>query len=702
MSKAKKKSGSVGSLRLKGWRKFKDEIKVDLGRVNFLLGPNNAGKTSFLSLFQFISKMTDANWPRSVPGEVVSAVAPNLDEVLYRGTTSCSVEFVLDQSLAKRNVLLDIRDYTSSFELKRREDSLSIKNLYLGSEEFRYHFLTEHGTWFYDQSTQVTTVLLMDTSSGRLRTVDEIYELLSDLGGQVLSRLSSIPGFRIEAGAHALLTGLMSDPKLEVDWLFDFFLGIGRHDYQSLGTLTVKSGVWRVVLSSRLTLEVVHEVSDPDEWEQGDGEPAWDLLSYADRKRSYLELRGHLFWMNFKAWPDEIKGGEDDCWSAFLSASLPANQGRFKEELVTLFSEWRNVVEHSFTIREHFHEFVDAVKGNNALSEFLESSHQLLDFARSGFLPSPLSVTNSSEVPESDFAAHALGWNSEIGETLDEQRLWQTMQDLARHDVFGGVRFKVHWVSPTTDKVLSWIPKESMEFNHLLDRKERSSFNWFMEKKVEWEFELSRCLIYLGIAGGFKIMRRAKGAAHQLELSELAVDTIALYSSIHEIRKGHNAQFKEGGKGVLAPVKMGPSELGRAANSVIRLMMSLMDLKIGQRYESSPLFVVLEEPSAFMHPRIASRFTDVVRHLAEILDLVVFVETHSEYMVRQLSTSRLKGDDLDDVRIHYFGAPGKEAVMPIRVDRDGVFNPAIPEGFLDKSSSMLREQRELKRNRKTK
>ena len=182
MSKAKKKSGSVGSIRLKGWRKFKDEIQVDLGRVNFLLGPNNAGKTSFLSVFQFISKMTDANWPRLVPGEVVSAVAPNLDEVLYRGTKSCSVEFVLDQSLAQRNVLLDPTDYYSSFELNRSFDSLSIKDLILGSEEFRFHFFTDYQKWMGDYVLDGTTLLLMDTSRGKSRKVDEMYELLSDLG----------------------------------------------------------------------------------------------------------------------------------------------------------------------------------------------------------------------------------------------------------------------------------------------------------------------------------------------------------------------------------------------------------------------------------------------------------------------------------------------------------------------------------------
>ena len=136
---------------------------------------------------------------------------------------------------------------------------------------------------------------------------------------------------------------------------------------------------------------------------------------------------------------------------------------------------------------------------------------------------------------------------------------------------------------------------------------------------------------------------------------------------------------------------------GRGVRQVVAVALHL--IRIACDGKSGAKVVALEEPTAFLHPRLASEFTGLIRELADVLGLTIIIETHNEYMIRQLSTDRLNGDTLEDVRIHYVGAQGDDYVLPIRVDRDGVFNPGIPEGFLDKSSAMQREQRQLKKKR---
>ena len=71
------------------------------------------------------------------------------------------------------------------------------------------------------------------------------------------------------------------------------------------------------------------------------------------------------------------------------------------------------------------------------------------------------------------------------------------------------------------------------------------------------------------------------------------------------------------------------------------------------------------------------------------------VETHNEYMIRQLQTARIKGESLSDVSIHYFDGETGD-VTRMNVEESGRIDPPIPEGFLDKSQTMMREQSSIK------
>lgn len=127
--------------------------------------------------------------------------------------------------------------------------------------------------------------------------------------------------------------------------------------------------------------------------------------------------------------------------------------------------------------------------------------------------------------------------------------------------------------------------------------------------------------------------------------------------------------------------------LGRGSRLVLQSIMAMFEASL----RPSPTLVILEEPSAFLHPSLASKFTDVLRFAAEQFDVQVIVETHNEYMVRQLQTSRIKGEDLLDVTVHYFDGESGD-VTRLLVEESGRIDPPIPEGFLDKSQSMMREQ----------
>ena len=127
--------------------------------------------------------------------------------------------------------------------------------------------------------------------------------------------------------------------------------------------------------------------------------------------------------------------------------------------------------------------------------------------------------------------------------------------------------------------------------------------------------------------------------------------------------------------------------LGRGSRLVLHSLLALFEASLRSR----PTLVILEEPSAFLHPSMASKFTDVLRFAAQEFDVQVVVETHNEYMIRQLQTARIKGESLSDVSIHYFDGETGD-VTRMNVEESGRIDPPIPEGFLDKSQTMMREQ----------
>lgn len=135
--------------------------------------------------------------------------------------------------------------------------------------------------------------------------------------------------------------------------------------------------------------------------------------------------------------------------------------------------------------------------------------------------------------------------------------------------------------------------------------------------------------------------------------------------------------------------------LGRGSRHVIQCLLACFEAYL----TAEGAVVILEEPSAFMHPEMAEKFTEVIRFVAVQFGVQIVVETHNEIMIRSLATAKLEKNLDDDVCIFYLDqreGDDTSIVKKIRVTEDGRFEPALPDGFLDKAAKMRRTQRRLR------
>lgn len=88
------------SLTVKGYKSIADQT-VPIAELNILIGQNGAGKTNFISLFEFLKDIIDANLQYTVKK------AGGADQILYYGSrTTRTMEVVLDFSYNLYNLRL--------------------------------------------------------------------------------------------------------------------------------------------------------------------------------------------------------------------------------------------------------------------------------------------------------------------------------------------------------------------------------------------------------------------------------------------------------------------------------------------------------------------------------------------------------------------------------------------------------------------
>ena len=146
----------------------------------------------------------------------------------------------------------------------------------------------------------------------------------------------------------------------------------------------------------------------------------------------------------------------------------------------------------------------------------------------------------------------------------------------------------------------------------------------------------------------------------------------------------------------------------------LNLLMLLLILSFNPKYkglytDSSSIYYYLNEPEISLHPAwqstISRLFIDKIRKKVSLNSEwfkttedyqkikgnhprrnTVFIETHSEYLIRGLQVEAAKAKLTDEVQILYFD--GKGGVKPINLNKDGSLTDSFGPGFYDESERL--------------
>lgn len=114
----------------------------------------------------------------------------------------------------------------------------------------------------------------------------------------------------------------------------------------------------------------------------------------------------------------------------------------------------------------------------------------------------------------------------------------------------------------------------------------------------------------------------------------------------------------------------------------------------GAEERPSTVFL-LEEPESNLHPSFQSKLAELIVESASLFNIQFIVETHSEYLIRNLqyltATKKIKPRD---TKIYYFHQPGSEDFKEspyrvIEIKEDGRLSNEFGEGFFDEIPRLL-------------
>lgn len=130
----------------------------------------------------------------------------------------------------------------------------------------------------------------------------------------------------------------------------------------------------------------------------------------------------------------------------------------------------------------------------------------------------------------------------------------------------------------------------------------------------------------------------------------------------------------------------------------------LRDQKFSRVLDRKRIFgtLLVEQPELHLHPALQSLIGWLFAEIANYVDYSIFIETHSEHLIRKLQVLIAKGElTREKIGVWHFGKDkGKTVVKRMEIDENGLFKEDWPDGFFDDSTDLTMELFEALRKRK--
>jgi len=158
-------------------------------------------------------------------------------------------------------------------------------------------------------------------------------------------------------------------------------------------------------------------------------------------------------------------------------------------------------------------------------------------------------------------------------------------------------------------------------------------------------------------------------------------------------------------------------ENGLGIQKIIKILIQLSIHKVTNYYGNKELYgnlrsastsyvtILLEEPESNLHPAFQSLLAEILVDAAKIFELIIIIETHSEYLIRKLQYLTAQNIIKPEYSvIYYFHTldkipEGEKQIKEIRIEKDGSLSEDFGKGFFDEATSIKFDLLRLKSNK---
>lgn len=138
--------------------------------------------------------------------------------------------------------------------------------------------------------------------------------------------------------------------------------------------------------------------------------------------------------------------------------------------------------------------------------------------------------------------------------------------------------------------------------------------------------------------------------------------------------------------------------LSQASSGLIQIFPVIFFLFLDTVRIKKPVIMIIEQPELHLHPKLQTKFIEtLIRYLFLAkcnfsLKKYIFLETHSEHILRKIQLEIAKNPQLNDLVSVYFLNEDKKnnrtTVEKIEIDENGFLKTPFPEGFFDEASEL--------------